>query len=139
MTVTLNPYLHFNGNAEEALNFYKTVFGGDVKISRYGDFEGMPVEEVHKNQVMHGVLEADNVLLMASDSGPMGEGTPGDNFSLSFSGDDSDTLTRYFEALGEGGKITQPLATQVWGDTFGMLTDKFGISWFVNISAPKEA
>jgi PhnB protein len=69
----------------------------------------------------------------------MGEGTPGDNFSLSFSGDDSDTLTRYFEALGEGGKITQPLATQVWGDTFGMLTDKFGISWFVNISAPKEA
>jgi PhnB protein len=138
MSVVLNPYLHFNGNAEEAMNFYKGVFGGELTLSHYGDFPNPSLKEEDKNQVMHSDLQAPGIRLMASDSGPMGAGTIGDNFSLSFSGDDTATLRKYFEALGEGGTVTQPLAKQQWGDEFGMLSDKFGISWFINISAPKS-
>ncbi|HSX31414.1 MAG TPA: VOC family protein [Candidatus Saccharimonadales bacterium] len=138
MSVVLNPYLHFNGNAKEALEFYKSIFGGKLSISHYSDFPGMPEADKYKDQVMHGALEAGSLQLMASDSGPMGEGTIGDNFSLSLSGDDEPTLRKHFEALSAGGTVTQPLATQVWGDTFGMLKDKFGMTWFVNIAKPKS-
>jgi len=139
MSVTLNPYLHFNdGKAEEVMNFYKGIFGGELSISRYGDFSGVPVEAEFKNLVMHSALMADHLQLMASDSGPMGNGTMGDNISLSLSGDDTEALTKYFEDLSHGGKVTQQLATQAWGDTFGMVTDKYGITWFVNITKPSN-
>ena len=138
MTVVLNPYLHFNdGKAEEALNFYKTVFDGELEISRYGDNPGMPAgEEAMKNLVMHGVVKTGDFQLMVSDTGPMGNVTVGSNVSISLSGDDEAKLTTYFEALSVGGNVTKPLSKESWGDTFGMLDDKFGISWLVNISAP---
>lgn len=137
--ILLNPYLHFNdGKAEEALNFYKTVFNGELSLSRYGDNPGMPaVEESIKNLVMHGVVKTDDLLLMASDTGPMGDVVIGSNISISLSGDDEVKLTRYFEGLSAGGTVTKPLSKEAWGDMFGMLEDKFGISWLVNITVPQ--
>ena len=136
MTVVLNPYLHFNdGKAREAMEFYKSIFGGDLKVSTYGEFPNPSVTDDVKDQVMHAVLETDKLQLMASDSGPMGNGTVGDNVSLSLSGDDEETLRGYFEGLSAGGNVTTPLEKQAWGDLFGMVTDKYGLQWFVNISA----
>jgi len=136
----MNPYINFDTSAEEVLNFYKQVFGGEVKISRYGDMPAspnMPVAEDQKSLVMHGVLESADFQLMVSDAAPMGGTKPGTNISLSLSGDDEATLTKYFDGLSAGGTVTQPLEKAPWGDTFGMLTDKFGIAWLVNISAQK--
>lgn len=139
MTVTLNPYLHFNeGKAKAAMEFYTSVFGGELKVSTYGEFPNPSVGEAEKDLVMHAVLESDHLRLMASDTGPMGDVKVGDNISLSLSGDDADSLTKYFDALGEGGAVAVPLSKQQWGDTFGMLTDKFGVRWMVNISTPKS-
>lgn len=139
MAVVLNPYLHFNdGKAEEALNFYKAVFGGELEISRYGDNPGMPAaEEAIKNLVMHGVVKTGDLQLMISDTGPMGDVVVGNNVSISLSGDDEAKLTKYFEALSAGGTVTKPLGKESWGDTFGMVDDKFGISWLININAPR--
>jgi PhnB protein len=137
MAVVLNPYLSFNGNAEEALNFYNSIFSGQLRITRYGDFPNPAVTDNIKNQVMHGVIEADGLQLMASDSGPMRDVTPGNNMSISLSGDNSTVLTKYFEGLSEGGTVTDPLTTKPWGDTFGMVTDRFGINWLVNIVVPQ--
>jgi PhnB protein len=139
MAVVLNPYLHFNGNAEEALHFYEGVFGAKGTISRYGDDPAAMAhtDEKYKDAVMHADLQVGDVRIMLSDSGPMGEGTVGDNFSLSLSGDDEAKLTEYFDKLGDGGKVDVPLSKQSWGDTFGMLHDKYGISWFVNITQSK--
>jgi len=137
MAVTFNPYLHFNGNAEEALHFYESVLGGKGTISRYGDNPAPDLKEEHKNLVMHGDIQADDIRLMLSDSGPMGEGTHGDDVSLSLSGAkvDEARLTDIFNRLTEGGNVIVPLADAGWGDTFGMVTDKYGFTWFVNISA----
>lgn len=137
--VTLNPYLHFNGGqAEEALEFYKNVFDGELEISRYGDNPGMPTtEEAIKNLVMHGVVKTEDLQLMISDTGPMGDVTVGSNISLSLSGDNTEKLTKYFEGLSAGGNVTKPLSQESWGDTFGMLTDKYGIGWLINISSAK--
>lgn len=137
MAVLLNPYLHFNdGKAEDALKFYQQVFGGELEISRYGENPGMPTTEAAiKDLVMHGMVKTADLQLMASDTGPMGDVVEGSNISISLSGNDAEKLTSYFEGLSAGGEVTVPLSTQSWGDTFGMLTDKYGISWLVNISA----
>jgi PhnB protein len=137
MAVTFNPYLHFNGNAEEALHFYSKVFGVEGTISRYGDNPTPDLKEEDKNLVMHGDLQADGIRLMLSDSGPMGPGTKGDDVSLSLSGAAADEarLTVVYNKLCEGGKVIVPLSKAGWGDTFGMCTDKYGFTWFVNISA----
>ena len=139
MAVALNPYLHFNeGKAKEAMEFYQSIFGGELKVSTYGEFPNPSVTDETKDQVMHSVLETETLQLMASDSGPMGDGTVGDNVSLSLSGDDEETLRGYFDGLSAGGKVTVPLDKQAWGDTFGMVTDKYGLNWMVNIAAPKN-
>ena len=135
---TLNPYLHFNGNAEEALNFYKSVLGGETEITRFSDFPGMPVAEELKNDVMHAVLKSNAMQLMLSDATPLGDVVVGTNFSVTLSGDDAAALTDYFNGLSEGGEVTTPLSTHPWGATFGMLIDKFGVHWMVNIDTPKS-
>ena len=131
MPARLNPYLNFNGDAREAITFYQGVLGGDVTISTFGEF-GMEGEG--SDGVMHAQLETpDGFTLMASDTGPgMGEVTPGSNFAVSLSGDEA-ALRDYFRGLAEGGTVDMPLEKQMWGDEFGMLTDKFGISWMVNV------
>lgn len=131
---TLNAYLHFNGNAEEVLNFYQSVFGGKLIISRYGDNPSANVADGFKNQVMHGDLASETIRLMASDSGPMGEGIVGTNFSLSLSGPDRANLKNFYDKLIEGGTVTVPLSASPWGDEFGMFADKFGVSWLLNIT-----
>jgi PhnB protein len=138
MAVRLNPYLNFAGNTAEAMAFYQTVFGGDLQISTFGQF-GAP-EGVDPNGVMHANLEApDGMTLMASDSLPHLPLTAGNNFSISLVGDDNAALRGYWDALSEGGQIQIPLGEQAWGDTFGMLTDQFGIQWMVNILGPQSS
>jgi len=139
MSVLLNPYINFNDQAEAALTFYKSVFGGETEISRFAEFPDlpMPVPEDQKNLVMHGVLKSGDLQIMAADSKPMGEVKVGNNITISLSGDDETKLKKYWEGLTDGGAITMPMNVAPWGDQFGMLTDKFGINWLVNITAAK--
>jgi len=144
MAVTLNPYLHFNeGKAEEALHFYASIFDGKAVINRYGDSpEAMEhTDSKFRDLVMHGDIQTDDIRLMVSDSGPMGDVTAGSNFSISLSGsaEDEAKLTGYFEKLSEGGNVLVPLSKAGWGDTFGMLNDKYGIGWLVNIAGNPAA
>lgn len=132
MAARLNPYLAFPGTARQAMEFYKDVFGGTLAVSTFGEF-GAP-DGVNADGVMHALLEADNGFrLMASDLPPGGEHNPGDNISVSLSGDD-EQLRSYWEKLSTSGTVTMPLEKQMWGDEFGMCTDKFGIPWMVNIT-----
>ncbi len=133
MAARLNPYLHFSGNAREAMAFHRSVLGGQLDVMTFGDAGGGG-DEYPDDGVMHAFLRtSDGLELMASD-GHDPDATGPDRLSLSVSGDDAATLTRWFEALAEGGKVDVPLEKQVWGDTFGQVTDRFGMRWLVNIS-----
>lgn len=137
METKLNPYLNFKDKAREAMEFYKSVFGGRLTVSTFKEFQASqdPSED---NLVMHSVLEAGSgIAFMASDTPNRMEYKPGTNFSMSLSGDNEAELRGYFDKLSAGGHITQPLVKAMWGDTFGMLTDKFGVTWLVNVTAPK--
>jgi PhnB protein len=137
MQSQLNPYLSFKDNAREAMEFYKTVFGGKLAISTFKDFNASqdPSED---NKVMHSVLEADNgITFMASDTPNRMEYKAGTNYSMSLSGDNEAELKGYFEKLLVGGSVSMPLEKAPWGDAFGMLTDKFGVPWLVNITGQK--
>lgn len=136
---TLNPYLNFRGNARDAMEFYATVFGGDLTVSTFADFN-MPVDPSESDKVMHSQLTtASGFTLMGADTPSYMEFVPGVNaFSVSLSGPHADhaELTAYFAALSEGGEVAQPLEAAPWGDSFGMLVDRFGVSWLVNIGGP---
>jgi len=131
---SLNPYLMFDGNAKEAMEFYHDVLGGDLKVQTFGEVPDMPPPAGYEDRVMHAQLDADGVVIMASDPPPGNTVQFGDNVNLSLVGTDSERLTRVFQDLSEGGKVTMPLARQFWGDTFGAFTDRFGVHWMVNIS-----
>jgi PhnB protein len=137
MASKLNPYLQFRDNARDAMTFYQGVFGGDLNVSTFGEYSGEGgTHGAAADGVMHAQLEAPNgFTLMASDI-PPGMDTGGDvkNGTISISGDDDD-LRGYFDKLSDGGQVTMPLEKQMWGDEFGMLTDRFGIDWMVNIAA----
>ena len=133
MTSVLNPYLQFKDNAKEALEFYQSVLGGELNIMTFGQM-GMEGPEAEK--VMHAQLVTTaGYTLMGSDTPEEMEYTPGGNISISISGDDADAMRGYFEGLAAGGTIIEPLKQQMWGDEFGMLVDKFGIRWLMNISS----
>jgi PhnB protein len=135
---TLNPYISFKDNAREALEFYKSVLGGELTISTFGQF-GDPSAPGADN-VMHGALATPaGFTLMAADTPPEMSWNPGDNIAVSISGVDGDELRGYWEGLSEGGKVTVPFEKQMWGDEFGMLIDRFGIGWMVNIVAAETA
>ncbi len=131
----LNVYLHFRGNAREAMEFYKEVLGGELTLTTFG--EGMPSEGVSNDAIMHGILENGYLTFMGSDTSQGDEYVAGTNFSISLSGDNAEELTGFYNKLVEGGTVTEPLVEAPWGDTFGMLTDKFGIDWMVNITGSK--
>jgi PhnB protein len=136
MTVNFNPYLSFDDNAREAIEFYHAVFGGDLTISTFGEF-GASDDPAEKDKVMHAQLETDlGFTLMASDTSKRMVHTPGAGFSLSFSGDDDVKLRALWAALADGGEITLPLEVAPWGDVFGQLNDKFGVGWMVSIATP---
>jgi PhnB protein len=133
MNATLCPYLNLNGNAAEAMRFYQSVLGGDLTVQKFGDV-GMGQSDSEKDLTLHAVLTSDAITLYASDGRPETEVKFGDNVHLSLQGKDADALTQVFNGLSNGGQVDMPLAKQFWGDTFGMLTDKFGVHWMVNIT-----
>jgi PhnB protein len=133
MATALNPYLNFRDNTREAMEFYRSVFGGKLDMMTFKDYQAShdPSED---DKIMHAVLQAEGVMFMASDTPNDMEYTPGTNYNMSLSGDDEAVLRGYFDKLQEGGTVSMPLEKAPWGDTFGMLTDRFGIRWLVNIS-----
>ena len=138
---TLNPYLGFRGTAREAMEFYQGVFGGELTVSTFGDF-GAAVEPDELDLVMHAQLTGDaGVVFMASDTPKHMDYSRGSDFSMSLSGSNEDEaqLTGYFDSLAAGGTVQQPLTVAPWGDSFGMLQDRFGVAWMVNIAAPAAA
>jgi PhnB protein len=137
MTLRLNPYISFDGNAREAMEFYKSVFGGELSLSTFGELGGE--DTPNPDKIMHGMLETDSgFTLMCADTPPGMEHEPGNNFAVSLSGDDGDELRGFWEQLSGDGIVTVALEKQVWGDEFGMCVDRFGISWMVNISQPQS-
>ena len=132
MADRLNPYLNFAGNTRDAMEFYQSVFGGNLNLSTFGQFG---TEGPQADKIMHGQLETDNgFTLMAADAPPEMPLNPGNNITISLSGDGRDTLRGYWEKLSTAGTVTMPLEKQAWGDEFGMLVDQFGIQWMVNIA-----
>jgi PhnB protein len=135
MTIRLNPYLHFSGDARAAMEFYRSVLGGQLDVMTFGDVGGGG-GAYPDDGVMHAFLRTDAGLeLMASDGHDPAAGGP-DKVSCSISGDDVDTLGRYFAGLAEGGTVDVAFEKQLWGDTFGQVTDRFGIRWLVNVGTP---
>jgi PhnB protein len=136
MASRLNPYISYNGNARQAFEFYRSVFGGELAMNTFGEFGAS--ESPDADKIMHASLEAPNgFTLMGADTPTGMEFKPGTTMSVSLSGDDGDDLRGYYEKLSEGGTVTMPLEKQVWGDEFGMVVDQFGVSWMVNIAAPQ--
>ncbi len=137
MQSKLNPYLSFQENTREAMEFYRTVFGGKLELSTFKELHASqdPSED---NMIMHSVLEADNgISFMASDTPSRMEYRAGTNMSMSLSGDNEAELKAYFEKLSAGGMVAMPLEKAIWGDSFGMCTDKYGVQWLVNIAGQK--
>ena len=136
----INPYLNFNGNTEEAFNFYKSIFGGEfATVMRFGDMPGCDeneqITEADKEKIMHIALPiGDDDVLMATDAlesmrQDLAEET---RFSVSISADSRDEADRIFSGLSDGGKVEMPLGDTFWDAYFGMLYDKFGIRWMIN-------
>lgn len=130
----IQPYLFFTGECEEALNFYQSVFGGEiVNINRYG---GSPMESQAppgwKDKIMHATFTAGDITLMAADSSHSPPGANNARARLSVGSADHEEGQRVFDGLAAGGTITMPYSKQFWGASFGMLVDRFGIEWMVN-------
>ena len=138
---SVNAYLSFKNNCEEAFEFYRSVFGGEfTAISRFGDMEGMPMSEEEKSKVMHVALPIGNTVLMGSDTpDAMGDVVAGSNVSLAIGADSREEATRLFEGLSADGKVTMPLAEAPWNALFGMVEDKFGFVWLINFDLGQEA
>ncbi len=133
MTSRLNPYLNFSTEAREAMGFYKSVLGGELTIMSFAQ-GGMPHAPADADLVMHAQLETPlGFTLMASDM-PREMGKPSPNGTVSLSGDDAAELRSYWTALSADGEVVMPLESAPWGDAFGMLTDRFGVQWMVNIA-----
>jgi PhnB protein len=137
MTSTLNPYINFKDDARQALEFYRDALGGELAISTFGEYGDKDAPEA--DLVMHGQLTTDaGFTLMCSDAPPGMDASVSGGFAVSLSGDDETELRGYWDKLSAGGQVTVPLEKQMWGDTFGMVTDKFGIDWMVNIAGQPQ-
>ncbi|MBK9096523.1 MAG: VOC family protein [bacterium] len=141
---SINPYLNFPGNTEEAFNFYKKVFGGDFAggIFRFKDTpDSDKLSEGDRQKVMHVALPmgSENMIMATDALESMGfKVTFGNNFYIAIHTDSKEEADKLFKGLSEGGKVEMPMADQFWGDYFGSLEDKFGVRWMVIYSAPKE-
>lgn len=134
MATTLNPYLNFRTSAREAMDFYQSVFGGTVQRSTFAEFN-VSDDPAEKDLIMHSQLTTDNgLVIMAADVPAKMELSEGSAISVSLSGDDEAQLTAYWEKLIEGGTVIEPLSKAPWGDSFGMVVDRFGVNWLVNIT-----
>jgi PhnB protein len=138
MATTLNPYISFRDNAREAMEFYQSVFGGELMMSTFAEFE-MAEDPAEKDKIMHAQLNTERGLtLMGADTPNSMEFTPGGNISVSLSGDDNEELTGYWEKLADGGTVIEPLSVAPWGDSFGMCFDRYGVMWMVNIAGAQQ-
>lgn len=139
VAVKLNPHLFFGGNCQEAMEFYKGVFGGELILAPYGDGPADAHKDPKANsaemkaKIMYAKLSGD-IVLLASDNPHHTDAKNTGQFGLSLESPDEIRLKRYFEKLAEKGLITAPLIKQFWGDTFGMVTDQFGVNWMVTIT-----
>ncbi|HEY8319263.1 MAG TPA: VOC family protein [Amnibacterium sp.] len=140
MSTVLNPYLSFRGNAREAMEFYRDVFGGELQVSTFGEYQAAE-DPSEAGLVMHSRLTTTaGYVLMGSDTPERRPLTPGNSISVSLGGEDREELEGYWNGLSQGATITQPLTASPWGDSFGMLVDRFGVTWLVNIAgAPAQA
>jgi PhnB protein len=139
MPSILNPYLNFRASAREAMDFYQSVFGGEVQRSTFAEFQ-MAQDPADNDLIMHSQLTTPGgFTLMAADVPAHMELNQGSAISISLSGDDEAELTGYWEKLVEGGTVIEPLAKAPWGDSFGMAVDRFGVQWLVNIAGGQQA
>jgi PhnB protein len=134
VSAKLNPYLSFEDTARSAMEFYQSVFGGELTASTFGELQAS-VDPDEQDKIMHAQLETPSgFTLMASDTPSHMDYTPGTNYSISLSGDEEAELRGYWDKLSDGGTVTMPLEPAPWGDTFGMCLDRFGVPWLVNIT-----
>jgi PhnB protein len=131
--ISTDPYLFFRGNADEAMNFYKSIFGGELEGMKYGTLDVSAPEGLTDQNWMHLSLNGGDVNLMASDTVEASEKSA--KISIALGGDDEEKLTKIFNGLSEGVTAANPLTKEVWGDIFGTVTDKYGIEWMVNINS----
>src|SRR3989344_8802879 len=140
----INTYLNFAGNTEEALNFYKSVFGGEFSsIVRFKDMpmKGVKIQKENRNKIMHRglAINKDHIIMATDILESLGQKlVQGNNFYVSIHPDSKDEADRIFKALSKGGKIEMSIANQPWGDYYGSLKDKFGVQWMVNYTYPKK-
>lgn len=136
--LTLNPYLSFTGEARAAMEFYRSVFGGELTVDTFGSFGGTDDPD-DTDLVMHAQLETpQGFTLMASDTPSGMRQAPISGFSVSISGDDEAAARSLWAGLSDGGTITMPLEPAPWGGQFGMLTDQFGVAWLVSIDGDER-
>lgn len=136
MASILNPYISFTDNARQAMEFYKDVFGGTLDLSTFAEFGQADSPDADK--IMHAKLETPSgFTLMAADTPQGMEHSAGSSITISVSGDDADAIHGYWDKLADGGQVTMPLEKQVWGDEFGMVVDKFGIPWMLDVAQPQ--
>jgi PhnB protein len=140
MTVLLNPYLNFRDTARDAMDFYQSVFGGELNRSTFAELQ-VSDDPAEHDKIMHSMLVTERgLVLMAADTPNAMPHTPGANVAVSLSGGNEDEaeLRSYWEKLSSTGMVTVPLEQAPWGDVFGMCTDKFGVSWLVNITGQPQ-
>ena len=133
MTSRLNPYLNFNGNAREAMQFYASVFGGDLAMTTFAE---LGTDGPDADLIMHAMLHTNSgYTIMGADTPSTMEYQPMSGSSVSISGDEPDAaaLRGYWQKLSADGTTTMPMQKQAWGDEFGMCIDKFGIPWMIDI------
>ncbi|KQQ62662.1 VOC family protein [Microbacterium sp. Leaf320] len=136
----VTPYLSFRGNARDAMNFYHSVLGGELRIDTFDTVPAMMSSPQDKNLVLHSQLMIDDgPILMAADTPTHMPHSPAAGMSVSLSGDDQAEIERIWKAVSEGATVTMPLATPPWGGKFGMLVDKFGIPWMLSVIVPALA
>ena len=141
MAVKLNSYISFKDNAREAAEYYHGIFGGELTLSTFEEYASseMPVADDEKNKIMHAAIMGDNgIELFMADTPSNVPYEDGARISLTLNGDNETLLRGYWEKLAADGKVTLPLDKAPWGDTFGMLTDKFGINWMVDVAASEK-
>jgi PhnB protein len=140
MTTRLNPYLNFRDRTREAMEFYHSVFGGELTMSTFAEMQASE-DPAEQDKIMHSQLVTEHGLtLMAADTPNYMDYSPGTNdFAVSLSGEDEGELRGYWDKLSDGGNVAMPLDKAPWGDIFGMCTDRFGIPWLVNITGEQPS
>lgn len=133
--IAVDPYLFFKGQAREAMEFYKSVFGGELTVQVYGEVPGMDKDASKKDWLMHAALESGAIKLFASDTDKASARAA--KVELCLGGTDETAMREIFGKLSTDGEVRGPLKKEFWGDIFGSVTDKYGVDWMMNISVPK--